>query len=228
MFVVPLTAGAGSYLTLRVRSPIFGLDLSTATDLSTAVLRRDGSATNFVWSILSSTARELFATYSFVGGEFTTTGAYGLGPLLTAGGVVVPCESVAMMVTTPFDCRPQHESETWLAVASQVSPTSAAVRQTWAIQNSDATLSPFAPWNKVDSTNGDVGLTLWTPNRGDIVVLSDYKHKAALHNVTLFGSGGGDQVPQGDGTFGASVVFSNAGFINKLKFDDNEGLWIPW
>lgn len=230
MFIVPNTAGPGAYLTLKVYSPTFGLDLTTVTALSTLMQRRDGSTATLNWTIIAASGSLLVAQYAFVGTEFTGTGAYNLGPILAApGGNNVPCRSVLMFVTTPFKCdNPTNEAQTWVAASSQVSPTSSAQRQQWNLLNlANQVPSPFAPFNKVDSSGGALVLPLWAPTDGDLFVLSDYKGHAAAHNVTINPSAG-FQVPTGVGTFGGTVVQNVNGFILRWKADATEGLWIPW
>lgn len=235
MFRVPSTVGPGSYLTLRVLSPPFGADLSGATDLETDVLRQDGSETSFDWTINGATAGELIAQYQFTGSEFTGTGLYRLAPKVTTPNGVLPAYSVALYVSSPFQlASAQQEESTWIAASWQISPTSAAVSQRWFDAHASQTLSPFWPWVRCNSgathggANAPISLTLWTPNDGDYLVLADAFGAAAAHNVTLAASGAGDEVPTGVGTFGASVVYSIAGFVSRIKFDKVTGLWLPW
>lgn len=232
MYVVPNTAGPGAYLTLRVRSPVYGVDLTTVTALSTGMLRNDGSSATLQWSIMGSTAEELLAQYAFQGNEFTGTGLYRLYPQLSVPGGTVETYSLGMLVSAPhLLSQPVNEEVTWLAVSSKVAPTSAAVSQAWTLYDAAVqgayTLSPFQPWVKTKSAAGALALTLWAPNDGDIVILNDYLATAGAHSQTLIASAG-TQIPTGLGTYGPSNVNSTPGLIQRLKWHKSDSLWTAW
>lgn len=232
MYVVPNTSGPGTTITLRIRSPVWGADLTQSTAVSSAVLRRDGSATNFAWTIQSATPQELVCSYAFVGGEFTGTGGYLLAPSVTIPAGPIPCQTVAMFVTSPFMTNaPQLDQTTYLAMTSQISPMSSQISPAWQLQTATGLLSPFRPWNKVNANAGAMVLTLWTPSAADILVASDYKNQTTGVKTVTFTAPAGWSVPTGGGAYsapGGSVVFNAAGWGFRWKADQAEGLWIPW
>lgn len=231
MLVVPLNARAPTTFTLRILSPLFGPDLSTVSLVTAGLLRRDGSSTSVTFTIVSQTTKELVAQYTIAGGEFTTTGAHYLAPQLTLSSGVVPTETVPIYVGGPYNCTPQLSQDAWVIVTVPIpslGPGSAT--HGWkSLQASQSpySCSPLSPWVALDLTTGAISAELWPARDGDSVVFCDVKNAASSHNFTL--NAGADQsVPQGDGTYDDSVVYSNAGFTVRLKFRAVDGLWIPW
>ncbi len=135
MMRVPNTITAPSALTFTFRAGRSGVDLTTVTAGSLAVLRRDGTTATWALTIVSQTPGELVAQYVFTGGaEIAGNGVYYLAPTLTVPGGVLPCDAVAMFVTPPTNCSPQVEAVIDLNV-------SVLVNTGWRVPQSGVTAS---------------------------------------------------------------------------------------
>ncbi len=116
MMRVPSNITAPSAITIRFSAVALGVDLTTVTAVSLAVLRRDGSTATWVCSIVSATPGELVAQYAFTGsGEINGVGVYYLAPTLTVPGGTLNAQAIAMYVTAPANLSPQLEASVMLA-----------------------------------------------------------------------------------------------------------------
>ena len=229
MMRVPLTIGAPSALTIAFHAPAFGVDLATVTSVHLNVLRRDGTSTVWACTIVSATPEELVVQYAFANaGELTGTGVYYLAPVLTVPGGSVSAQTVSLFVTSANGIPPLLEMAVEI-VADVPIGSLGPVKSEWVrISASD---SPYAaratsPWIAVDLSLGNVAVSLWSGNDGDAVVLTDYKNQAGVGGTLTLTATGGQLVPQGDGTYGASKSYSAAGAVVALKLSSNE--WLPW
>ena len=225
MLIVPQNLSAPQTLTLIFKSPSLGADLSVATGASAAVLRSDGTTTNFALTIISATPAELVCQYTPVSGDITATGVYYLTGHIAGPGGTVLAQSIAMYVTSPNSSQPRTEESAWLAATSMVAGV--APSQRWVVVTATSNLSPFSPWVACNSTGGAMTLTLWTAQDGDSVNIIDPLGQAATHNVTLVAAAG-QQVPTGVGTYGGSIVLSTAGFSLRLKYNAGLSKWLAW
>lgn len=228
MLIVPSNISTPATITIVFRSPYLSVDLATVTGVRLNVTRRDGTSATWIMTIASATAGELVATFDFPGGdEITSTGLYYLAPLLTVPGGRLPAEALTMFVTAPGQLSPKLEESAWIPVTTVID-SPGPVKQTWTMLT--AASSPYAakptiPWLAVDLSSAPITINLWAGSDGDTIVISDFKNQAASYALTL-NAGATDQVPLGNGSFGASRVFNTAGFVARLKL--NSGLWLPW
>lgn len=230
MLVVPANITAPASITLIFNNPTFGPDLTTVSAITLNVTRRDGTATTWAMTIVSSTPNQLTAQYTFTGGtEITTAGMYYLAPVLTIPGGTIPAAPISLFVSNAGNLPPQVQDQTWVTATVPV-PTLGPYKVGWV--NLTSAASPYAaiatsPWLALDLSTAGITVNLWAAGDGDNVVLTDYKNAAASHVLTLVANGT-SKVPNGDGTFSGTTNRSTAGFSLRLKFQASAGLWLPW
>jgi len=226
MFVVPLNIGPPSTLTFRFLSPLIGPDLTTTSAVNLNVVRRDGSTATWACTIVSATQSELVAQYTFTGLELNTTGAYQLQPLLTVPGGLVPSKGMTLFVTSVAASQARTEESAWLVATSQV-PSPGPVKNGWGtVATGTYAASALAPWIPVDLSGGSAAIQLWDALDGETVVIADYKHNAATHNLTV--SSAYADIPAGDGTFASSATFATNGIVLRWKYNLALGAWLEW
>jgi hypothetical protein len=230
MLIVPQNIGAPTTITVRFKSPAISADLTTVTAIAFNVLRRDGTTTQFIASIISATTSELVAQYAFQGaGEITSTGAYYLQPSLSVPGGEIPAETVTMFVTSPYQGQQKVETEAWLLATSLVAgqPPRGAWQQ-YVAGDSPLVLSPQAPWVSLDLRGGPISATLWAPNDGDPIIIADTYAASGSSNFSLNSGDASRAIPSGLGTFAQSATYSTPGFTLRLKYYKQGGQWLLW
>lgn len=229
MLVLPSNVAPPSRLTLFVESQDFGPDLTTVAAVTLLVRRGDGTTTSWTCSIESATSGELVAQYAIQAGDITSTGLYELAPQLTIQGGAIPCFAVDLFVATTYNARAQYQARTNVAVTTALSPDSRAIRTTW--RRITPAMSPFAanplqPWLALDLSSGPITVNLWPALDGDIVAITDYLGGAHTNPLTLVGAAG-QLVPTSIGNYAGSCLLTAAGFLARMKFSGDLGLWLP-
>lgn len=224
MLTVPLNVGPPTSIQITFQSPVFGPDLTTVTAISLNVVRRDGTTTSWACEILSSTARELVARYTFTGsGELTTSGAYILGPQLTLPGGAVPAESIALFVSSNNAVQPQTETNAWVLATSSVAGNN--TRFDWAGPYSvPVSANPLFPYVLLDQRSGTVGVTLWAGTGGDPLTLFDAYDSG--NNFTLTPTGGQAIYLAGVSHTGSVSVSGTLGQECRLKYSKALNAWM--
>lgn len=225
MLIVPSTITTPSTITIRFKSPALSFDLTTVTGVTLGVLRRDGTQTTWTMTMLSATSSELVAQYQFQGGEITGTGIYMLAPALTVSGGTISAETVSMFVASPFSTMARVEDDSNLIVTAPVSANPPS--STWFSVAGTLAASPTAPWLAVDLRAQASSVTLWTPNDGDWVVLTDVYQPGTFALTLHANATNGGQLPVGNGTYSSSITPSS-GFQLRLKYMKSAGLWLRW
>lgn len=230
MMILPNTIGPPAAITVLVRSPVLGLDLTTVTAANLLVRRSDTTVATWAATIVGTTASELLLQYSLQTGDVTVTGPYTVGVQLVVGNSGnVPSSSFSLLVTTPYDASPNSYAESWVLASSRL--TAAAIKLGWvtyvaAIGGSTIAANPFQPQIETDTTNGALTLNLWTALDGDRVLINDYKNLlSGGHGLTIVAAAG-QEVPTGGGAYGASVTTTTAGTLYGWVFDGGKGLWV--
>lgn len=229
MIVIPSTIAAPASITLLFKNPVFGPNLSLATEVTASVLRRDGTTASFTFTIVSATPSELVAQYTFAPGDITITGMYYLAPSLTVPGGSVPGETISMFVASPFSTQSRLQQDVWIMATTPIASLG-PVRQNWTLvtpAQSPYAGHPFSPWIALDLSTGAITVTLWHGLDGDSVVISDVMHAAATHNATVNGTDG-QQIPSLAGAYATSQTYSTSGFSLRLKYSTATSLWMPW
>lgn len=226
--ILSSNTGPPNFLTVLVRSPAFGLDLTTVTSVNLLVRRQDASIATWAATIVSSSASELLLQYPLQNGDITVTGPYGVGVQLVTANGPVASSSFTILVTTPYDANPYLYAESRVLASTQIS--SAAVRQTWAprvalVGGSTFALSPFQPLVRIDPTLGNVTLNLWAAFDGDNLVIADYLGRLGGFTLTVNGNGT-QKVPTGGGAYAANLVTNVAGTILRWMFDAVSQFWV--
>src|SRR6185312_15644515 len=86
MFTVPSNAGPPVNLTLRIKAPVWGPDLTLATGVSSVVRRQDGTTATWTWAIVTAERGVLVAQYALQAGDLTGTGPYQIAPSVAVQG----------------------------------------------------------------------------------------------------------------------------------------------
>lgn len=230
--IVPLNISAPSTFTIVFQRGIFCADLTTVTAITFDVLRRDGSTTSLIGTVVAATSNSLVAQYTFSGGELTGTGAYYLAPVLSVPGGAIPAETITMIVDTPFTCQPQLETTAWLAATAAIN--TGPLPGSWfkvSPLNAPYTATRMTPFIATDLRASGVVVTLWTANDGDSVVFSDiYAAASGGHPLVLNGASG-QLVPTGTaspGAYSSSGAFTAFTSGLRLKYSAALNSWLQW
>jgi hypothetical protein len=229
MILLPSNIGPPARITLVVRGQPLGPDLTTVAAVTLLVRRSDGTTATWACSIESAVGEELVAQYALQVGDITATGAYELAPQLTIQGGVLPCFTLDLFVSSPFNCRPKYDATTSVATTTAISPDTRSIRTTWKRVTPGASpfnANPLQPWLALDLSTGPVTVNLWPALDGDIVALTDYLGGAATNNATIVAAAG-QQVPTSIGHYASATVLSAAGFLARMKYFADSQLWLP-